>query len=310
MPDIETFDLMQNISSRKRAILDHSERIAPQRQLFRRKAAFFHAEDLRYLKFLIPEGLRVLEIGCGTGDVLAALKPSYRRRPRLQPGHDRAGESVAPGPGVQGRGRRGPGGGGVAAGSVRRHPDRRHHRLARRLPGDARIAASALHALDAAGHRLLFASVGAAAEGRGMDRLAGAAAAPERHVARRYPCAGRSCRLRPGQGGTAAVVADAAVGRRPLSQSLRLDAAGHPPSQLAALFGVPLLAALPGRDAEIGDRARSRAQRARQYRAGRQEPAALLRRHGNPFCRGQQQGRHLRGGRAGHRGAIPTATSS
>jgi SAM-dependent methyltransferase len=68
---------MQNISPRKRAILDRSERIAPRRQSFRRKAAFFHAEDLRYLKFLIPEGLRVLEIGCGTGDVLAALKPSY-----------------------------------------------------------------------------------------------------------------------------------------------------------------------------------------------------------------------------------------
>ncbi len=68
---------MQNISGRKRAILAHSERVAAERQLFRRKAAFFHSEDLRYLKFLIPEGLRVLEIGCGTGDVLAALKPSY-----------------------------------------------------------------------------------------------------------------------------------------------------------------------------------------------------------------------------------------
>ena len=68
---------MQNISSRKRAILAHSERIAPQRQQLRRRASFFHAEDLRYLKFLIPEGLRVLEIGCGTGDVLAELKPSF-----------------------------------------------------------------------------------------------------------------------------------------------------------------------------------------------------------------------------------------
>jgi len=40
-------------------------------------AAFFHQEDLRYLKFLIPEGARVLELGCGTGDLLAALKPSH-----------------------------------------------------------------------------------------------------------------------------------------------------------------------------------------------------------------------------------------
>ena len=28
-------------------------------------------------RFLIPPGMRVLEIGCGTGDLLAALEPSY-----------------------------------------------------------------------------------------------------------------------------------------------------------------------------------------------------------------------------------------
>lgn len=67
---------MPIVSSRKREILAHSERVASVRQQFRSRAAFFHAEDLRYLKFLIPEGLRVLEIGCGTGDVLVGLKPS------------------------------------------------------------------------------------------------------------------------------------------------------------------------------------------------------------------------------------------
>ena len=67
---------MKPLSSRKRAFLDHAERIAPQREAYLRRASFFHAEDLRYLKFLIPEGLRVLEVGCGTGDVLAALRPS------------------------------------------------------------------------------------------------------------------------------------------------------------------------------------------------------------------------------------------
>lgn len=62
---------------RKRAILANSEQVAASREDFRRRATFFHAEDLRYLRFLIPEGLRVLEVGCGTGDVLAGLKPSY-----------------------------------------------------------------------------------------------------------------------------------------------------------------------------------------------------------------------------------------
>jgi len=64
-------------SPRKAAILATSERGAATRKLFRQKASFFHEEDLRYLRFLIPEGSRVLEIGCGTGDVLAGLKPSY-----------------------------------------------------------------------------------------------------------------------------------------------------------------------------------------------------------------------------------------
>ena len=62
---------------RKQIILEQSERAAATRQEARRRASFFHNEDLRYLRFLIPEGLRVLELGCGTGDVLAGLKPSY-----------------------------------------------------------------------------------------------------------------------------------------------------------------------------------------------------------------------------------------
>ena len=53
--------------------------------------------------------------------------------------------------------------------------------------------------------------------------------------------------------------------------------------KLAAILGVPLVAVRPRRDAAIGDRARSRAQRVRQCRASGQGPATLLRRHGNPF---------------------------
>src|ERR1035437_1649871 len=69
--------MMQNASPRKADILANSERAAAQREEFWKRAAFFHEEDLRYLRFLIPEGLRVLELGCGTGNVLAGLKPSY-----------------------------------------------------------------------------------------------------------------------------------------------------------------------------------------------------------------------------------------
>lgn len=64
-------------SPRKTETLAIAESQAPTHEENRRRASFFHAEDLRYLRFLVPEGLRILEIGCGTGDVLDALKPSY-----------------------------------------------------------------------------------------------------------------------------------------------------------------------------------------------------------------------------------------
>ncbi len=64
------------LSPRKAAILQHSETYAADRERWRNKASFFHSEDQKYLHFLIPVGSRVLELGCGTGDTLAALQPS------------------------------------------------------------------------------------------------------------------------------------------------------------------------------------------------------------------------------------------
>ncbi len=68
---------MTSLSGRKAAIFAHSEKFAGSREEWRARGRFFHNEDEAYLRFLIPEGARVLEIGCGTGDTLAALKPSY-----------------------------------------------------------------------------------------------------------------------------------------------------------------------------------------------------------------------------------------
>ncbi len=65
------------LSARKAGILDHADRIAADRVTWREKNRFFHEEDERYLRFLIPPGSRVLDIGCGIGDTLASLAPSH-----------------------------------------------------------------------------------------------------------------------------------------------------------------------------------------------------------------------------------------
>ena len=64
------------LTATKRLILDNADKMAGRRAEWREKAAFFHEEDNRFLRFVIPQGSRVLEIGCGIGDTLAALKPS------------------------------------------------------------------------------------------------------------------------------------------------------------------------------------------------------------------------------------------
>jgi len=65
------------LSPRKEDIRRRSDATASERAQWRRRGAFFHGEDLRFLRFLIPEGARVLELGCSTGELLAALKPSF-----------------------------------------------------------------------------------------------------------------------------------------------------------------------------------------------------------------------------------------
>jgi SAM-dependent methyltransferase len=65
------------LAPRKAAIRAHVEAVADTRAGWRDRNAYFHREDERYLRFLIPPGARVLDIGCGIGDTLASLQPSY-----------------------------------------------------------------------------------------------------------------------------------------------------------------------------------------------------------------------------------------
>jgi ubiquinone/menaquinone biosynthesis C-methylase UbiE len=68
-----TFEIISN--PRKQAIYEVSEKCASERARWIELNKYFHNEDARFMSHLIPEGLRVLDLGCGTGQLLAALKP-------------------------------------------------------------------------------------------------------------------------------------------------------------------------------------------------------------------------------------------
>jgi len=53
------------------------ESIADRRQLWNRRNRFYHRSLENYFTFIVPPGSSVLEVGCGAGDLLAAVKPAY-----------------------------------------------------------------------------------------------------------------------------------------------------------------------------------------------------------------------------------------
>ena len=64
-------------SPRKDNIRSHFDRLADDRIRWIARNRAYYGDDRKYTQFLIPKGSRVLEVGCATGELLAALKPSY-----------------------------------------------------------------------------------------------------------------------------------------------------------------------------------------------------------------------------------------
>jgi SAM-dependent methyltransferase len=65
------------MSRRKREFLEHVEATVDEQDRWRTINSEYYSEDQQFMRFLIPPGKRVLELGCGRGDLLAALQPSY-----------------------------------------------------------------------------------------------------------------------------------------------------------------------------------------------------------------------------------------
>ena len=65
------------MSIRKKIIQDFFNSSEMNRDKWLRKGRTFHAEDLKFLKEIIPEKSNILELGCGNGQLLASLKPNY-----------------------------------------------------------------------------------------------------------------------------------------------------------------------------------------------------------------------------------------
>lgn len=63
------------LSARKQAILAGAEKVVPERARWIARNRFYYDDHYRFMRFLVPPGARVLELGCGIGDLLAELSP-------------------------------------------------------------------------------------------------------------------------------------------------------------------------------------------------------------------------------------------
>ncbi|HEY4344145.1 MAG TPA: glycosyltransferase [Parvibaculum sp.] len=63
--------------ARKKLVREHADKMAGERDRWIERNGAYYDQDRAYTRFLTQKGARILDIGCGTGDLLAKLEPSY-----------------------------------------------------------------------------------------------------------------------------------------------------------------------------------------------------------------------------------------
>ena len=66
---------MKKLTDRKKQVMEFMDGIAERRDRFIRRSSTYYKDLTQLLRYCIPEGSDVLEIGCGTGHLLASLNP-------------------------------------------------------------------------------------------------------------------------------------------------------------------------------------------------------------------------------------------
>lgn len=69
--------MSEGAAVRKKRYRDAFDRIAAERDHWIDRNRAFYDDDWRFMRFLIPQGARILDLGCGTGLLLSKLGPSH-----------------------------------------------------------------------------------------------------------------------------------------------------------------------------------------------------------------------------------------
>lgn len=56
---------------------NYYDKLAGSRDRYIKRYSYYHSLLHKYYRYYIPKGKRVLEVGCGTGELLNALSPSF-----------------------------------------------------------------------------------------------------------------------------------------------------------------------------------------------------------------------------------------